>query len=33
MNSTRHRLLYQLNSRWIYGKIVSNNTLNILIAY
>jgi len=21
MNSTRHRLLYQLNSRWIYGKI------------
>ncbi|EOA82228.1 hypothetical protein ACJQWK_05548 [Exserohilum turcicum] len=21
MNSTRHRLLYQLNSRWVYGKI------------
>ena len=25
MNSSRQKLLYQLNSRWIYGKIVSSH--------
>ena len=33
MNSTRHRLLYQLNSRWIYGKIVSDTADNKSITY
>lgn len=27
MDSTRRRVLYQLNSRWIYGKIVSDFNL------
>jgi hypothetical protein len=28
MDGTRRRVLYQLNSRWIYGKIVSDTTFD-----
>lgn len=30
IENTRRRLLYQLNSRWIYGKIVSSHDLTAL---
>lgn len=32
MNSSRQRVLYHLNSRWVYGKIVGHFTLAITCA-